>query len=463
LLIVVQLSTQGAYVSASRDPGNVPHLSSADVIPAYARLVRSANEPVVSLTENPVLVKLEAASADERTVYFPSRSLFAEWLSSYAPEAAHPERKEIERGLRTGPWVPRRFDLRAGRTADPFEEETKAAASIASGGCELSLAGPHEVPFNRASIAATSPDLLQMPCSTPRDLLAFTSSQLGESFYLPNVWRNVSFFQLQEDPFFPGATIAGFGRYALFRVLGPTRGERLAIELTNTLTHDGSNLLPPAAAVGATRVRLPLIGRGSARVFSAPLQPQMIGGSPYVLLDMGVAGKVSATTRRGLQGLYGKSIPADPRVLTSYVRDISLVGAAAYKGLRPPSGISRFPQDLDNPSLEYSGIYEDGWVGADSFVRLSSGPAAALAVRGEVPAGAGGGLQVIVNGRRVASAAARPGPLQLRVALPRSGVSRRVELRVGATIRLAPPDLRPAAAHLSSIGIVPSGERSAKG
>ncbi len=293
-----------------------------------------------------------------------------------------------------------------------------------------------------------------MPCDAPQHLLAFTSSNLGQSFYLPLATKNVSFFQQQSDPFFSGRTMAGFGRYALFQALGSSTGERLVIELTATLNHDGSNLLPPAAVVGSTRQALPLLGHGSARVFSPPLTPQVIGGTPYLLLDMGVNGRLPAVERPGLQDLYGRSVPTDPRYLTAYVRDISLVSAAQYKNLRPPTVVNSFPTDLANPDLEYSGLYEDGWMGADGYVRLAGGAAADIVVQGQVPAGAGKHLELLVNGRQVASVAIVPGPLDVRVGVPASVASRRVELRFAATIKLKAPDLRPAAAHLTFLGLV---------
>jgi hypothetical protein len=294
-----------------------------------------------------------------------------------------------------------------------------------------------------------------MPCDAPQHLLAFTSSNLGQSFYLPKgSRRNISFSQLQQDPFFPGQTMVGFGRYALFQVLGPSSGERLVIDLTETLTHNGVNRLPPAAVVGSSRLPLPLEGRGSARVFSPPLTPQVIGGTPYLLLDMGVNGRLPTVERPGLQDLYGRSVPTDPRYLTAYVRDISLVSTVQYKNLRPPTAVSSFPAGLANPDLEYSGLYEDGWIGADGYVRLAGGAAADIVVQGQVPAGAGKHLELLVNGRRVASVAVDPGQLDVRAAVPASKVSRRVELRFARTIKLKAPDLRPAAAHLTFLGLV---------
>jgi hypothetical protein len=183
----------------------------------------------------------------------------------------------------------------------------------------------------------------------------------------------------------------------------------------------------------------------------------VIAGTPYVLLDMGVNGRLPTVPRGGIQRLYGSSVPLDPDYVTSYVRDVSLVSAAQYASLDPPAALRHFPADLGNPNLEYSGIYEDGWIGANSFVRLAGGKAADLLVQGQVPAGAGKSLEVLVDHRRIASRAIVPGPLDVRVALPASAASRRIELRFGATIKLREPDGRPAAARLSFLGLLAPG------
>jgi hypothetical protein len=455
-VVAAALSTQRAYLKESEHPDEAPNLSRADVLPAFHAFVRKTTAPVVSVTENPVLIELEAASGAGHSVYFQSRDVFSRYLRGYTEEASGAEHAQGLAALRSWPWVSRSFDLiTANGGRDAFEEDTTATRSLASKRCELVVPGPKQVPFNRYSLSGSSPDLVSMPCGAARNLLAFTSSNLGESFYGPKVQRNVSFYQLQEDPFFPGRTMTGFGRFALFQVLGTSPGARLVIELSDTLNHDGANLLPPAAAVGSSRVPLPLEGRGSARVFSAPLRPQMIAGTPYLLLDIGVNGRLPTVERSGLQGLYGRRVPIDPRFLTAYVRDVSLVSAARYAHLRAPSALSSFPADLGNPDLEYSGLYEDGWMGADGYVRLAGGPAADLVVRGQVPAGAGGQLRLLVDGHRVDSVVATTGPLNVRVRIPASAATRRVELRFAKTIKLAAPDLRPASVHLSFLGLQP--------
>ena len=63
---------------------------------------------------------------------------------------------------------------------------------------------------------------------------------------------------------------------------------------------------------------------------------------------------------------------------------------AEYDRLAAPSTIQSIPADLANPNLEYSGIFEDGWVGRESYAQLSGGPSGRLMIRADVlarPAG----------------------------------------------------------------------------
>jgi hypothetical protein len=452
--VILQLSTQRVYVRESRDSVDVPGASSAQLLPAFSQMIASHPGTTVSVTENPFLIELEAARAYGQPLYFIGRDLFGGLFPAYALHTSGYRRQQIELETRLYPWRTRSFDLHTGDASDEFEEDTLASSTLASGRCRLVIPSGQTLTLNRLALPASMPALIDMPCSAAHDLLAFTQSDLGESFYLPVHRQAVSFSQLQADPYVPGQTMAGFGRYALFQVLGPSAGMRLELDLTTTLNHDGANQLSPAAVVGASRTPLPLEGHGSARVFSAPLTPQTIAGGSYVLLDMGAAPREPSVPRSGLQALYGRSIPLDIRFLTSYVRDVSLVSAQQYAQLRPPAALQRFPSDLTNPNLQYSGLYEDGWMGANAYVVLAGGSASDLVIRGEVPAGAGKHLEVLVNGRTVFSKPIAAGALNMRISVQASSVSRRVELRFGATVHLAAPDLRPAAAHLDFLGFV---------
>lgn len=453
VVVVAQLSTQHAYVQRSRDPVELPHASASGLLPAFHVVAARARGPIIAESENPTLIKLEAEIDRGKPIFFLGQEAFRGLLS--VPLSGRDLTNE-RRAQRAYEWAPHSFELDSstGPPADQFGEDVPASERLTLQSCELVMPSGSEVVFNRRSLPEGSPGLKSMPCDAAHNLVAFVSSKLGEGFYLPAERKNVSFYQLEDDYFYSGRTFAGFGRYVLLRVLGPSRNARLELDLTETLRHNGTNRLPPAAVVGSTRVDLPIVGRGSARVFSRPLRYQIIAGVPYILLDLGANGELSEPRRAGLEGLYGRSEIVDPRFLTAYVRNVSLVDEAEYAQLNAPLALSSFPADLANEDLEYSGIYEDGWVGEDSYAVLAHGPAADLVLNAAVPAGAGKHLQILLNGRAIASVPAPAGSLSVRVHVPASSSRRRVELRFAAAIRLKAPDLRPASAHLTFLGLV---------
>jgi hypothetical protein len=187
-------------------------------------------------------------------------------------------------------------------------------------------------------------------------------------------------------------------------------------------------------------------------VISPPIVPQRIGGRSYILLDMAKAGAFQTVARPGLTGLWGTSVPLDPRLLTSYVRDVSLVSPAAYAKIERPSAIAAFPHALGDSGLEYSGIFEDGWVGSEAYAVLAGGPPTRLIVDAQVLS-AGQRLTVLVNGRVRARRATAPGADRLTIAIPATTKPRRIDLRWSGATRLAPPDGRTVAARLVFLGV----------
>ena len=403
LLVGAQVHTGMRYVKGSRNPIDLPHASASDLLPVFRRWFAASRAPVISVTENPALAKLETASIGNRPLYFISKYLFPNFAS-----------------VQEAGWKSQSFATRTGnQKRDSFLINPAADSLLARGDCLVVLPAGSQTIVNRLSFPEGPQQLAERRCGaqgsrTLQNLLVFTSSTLGQAFYTKFRSR-VSFWQLESDYFYPGHTFSGFGRFALFRVFDPTATVRLELWVTTTVRQDGSNRIPPADIVGAEKKGLPIVGRGSARVFSPPLVPQMIGGQPYVLLDMGTPGRLAVYHRSALQGIYGRSIPFDPRYLTSYVRDISLISGKQYERLRAPAVLSHFPADLANPDLEYSGLYEDGWVAEDFYATLAGGRAGDLVVRANVLPQKGQHLEVLVNGyvvvsrRRPARTARTPG------------------------------------------------------
>jgi hypothetical protein len=434
-VVALQLPTLNGYVRNSVNPIDLRNASQSDLLPKFARVVKSATAPMVTVTDNFALGQLEGASAGDKQVFFVGRNLF---------------------GL---PWRERRLSVPSthGITHIAFGENPAAARILSRGSCLIMLPTGSQLALNRRSLPEGSPNLARLPCRNTKNLLAFVVSSLGQPATLPDARRAVSFWQLEPDPSFPGHTFSGFGRYALFQVLGATSRVRVVLNFTTSSTNppSGSYRLPPAAVVGSDRVRFPVSGSGSARVVSPTLKPWIVGGQPYVLLDMGMLGEFPLVLRPGVTGLWGKSVVLDPRLLTSYVRDVSLVSVAKYDRMRAPAAIRNIPADLANPNLEYSGIYEDGWVAQESYAQLSGGPAARLVIHAVVPPRRHGQkLRVLVNGLALASRSVRSGSLDLDLPLPASSGRRKIELRWAGVTPLTAPDRRSAAAHLTFLGVV---------
>ena len=313
--------------------------------------------------------------------------------------------------------------------------------------------------FNRWKLQELETNLVALPLNQVHDHLVFIPSKLGNYYGHMEFgsFSKASLYTLESDFFVPQKTIAGIGKHLLFEVLNPSEQGRLVLNMTASLKSDGENKLPPANAIGKTRELFPIVGRGSARVFSAPVAPQVIDGGSYVAIDMGVEPKAFPNVKTGLMKLYGAEIAADSRKLVGFGRDISLISPQEYSALTPPSLVRSFPTDLTNRNLEYSGVYEDGWLSEAAFFGLAQpNSATPLVIRGAVPELNDPKfvteLRVLVDGKEVAQRTLKPGDFSLKLAVPKGQKRRRVDLRFSKWQNLPNPDQRPVAAKLSLIG-----------
>ena len=273
LFALVEISTQQVYVSESRNPVDLYDASVADLVPLFAALARRSREPVVSVGANPFLLKLEAIAGYDHPLYFLSRDLFTPFVATEEKRLANGH-APISRLARAD--APRSAQLRApraGRVVDSFTVSPQAERALASGRCTLVLPTRQQEPFNGRQLPAGQTDLASMSCAAPRNLLAFVTSNRGQSFYLPLSYSAVSFYPFEGDYFFPGQNLVGFGQYALFQVLGPTPAMRMVLSYTLTLRHDGSNKIPPSTVLGASRYAFPSIGRDPLSPLASPHSP----------------------------------------------------------------------------------------------------------------------------------------------------------------------------------------------
>ncbi|MBR0778775.1 hypothetical protein JQ625_28450 [Bradyrhizobium diazoefficiens] len=296
-----------------------------------------------------------------------------------------------------------------------------------------------------------------------RNRLIFVNSNLSSHYYLPESGI-AGIYATEADTFFPSGYFAAVGRYLLFRVSSPSKSVRLELDLTTSVLGDGKAQLPAATVVGEQPVQVGLSGHGAARVISPPLSPLVVDGVAYVLLDLGAEPKPIKIPRHGLMKMYGTEVPIDPRRMVGFARGISLIDADEEGAATPPSSISHFPADLAKEKLQFSGIYEDGWLGDEGFVELSNDcPGSKVVFRGMFPRGLGLDsidLLLKVAGGESVVKHIEPGPFELE--LPANPGRSRIEFSFSALGRLPGGDNRPATVLLSSVSIEGGGSKAAE-
>jgi hypothetical protein len=295
----------------------------------------------------------------------------------------------------------------------------------------------------------------------PKNYLLFVSSRFGlpawpQTSMSDRIAGLVSMYQPEADFFFKGRTMVSLGRDCLFRILNSSPKPRMIIEYTASLKSDRENRVPVPSVIGDARYMIPAEGRGSARLFSPPIRPQEVDGGKYVALDMGSWGGFFPTHKRGFMRLYGSDISADSRRIVGFARDISMISETEYAAMRPPSAIRRFPDDLKNQDLEYSGIYEDGWIAESSYMILAqTSDGSVLVISANVPELQGhlasSSVTLVVDGDEVARKTIASGAVSFQVRLKGTG-NRRIELLFDRANSLPNPDGRPVSALLRYVG-----------
>jgi hypothetical protein len=163
---------------------------------------------------------------------------------------------------------------------------------------------------------------------------------------------------------------------------------------------------------------------------------------------MGEEGRRFPEERLGLMGWYGTDVPMDRRELVGFARDISVISEDEYAQMRPPGAITAFPDDLNMPTLEYSGLYEDGWTGEEAYAILQQSPhTRAVLVHGMLPLVTteyrGSTITMLVDGQEVANTWVDQGEFTLCAPIDGADRRRRVELKFAESQHFPVGDSRP--------------------
>lgn len=354
---------------------------------------------------------------------------------------------------------PVRFDMHSGRTNLFIRSLDRVGGD--TGYSVLSTGSLLSVVNRRQAIGSPESIVSLIDLRSAHDHLIEINSELGGNYYYSSGSEHrTALYQLEPDYFYPGRSMSALGRYILFEILQPSRGVRVEMDYTASLQGDGRNVIPPMSVIGEQPLRFRALGRGSTRIFSPPLEPQAIDGRYYVAIDMGVEGQTFSPQREGLLRWFGTSISLDPRQITGFVRDISAIGDDQYNQLAAPASVARFPQGLADKNLEYGGIYEDGWVGKESFLKLGRrANGSELVVRLMVPEleKKASSLRILVDGNPVVCAALHTGENEIRTILEHGPARQQIDLRFDSETPLPGSDRRLVSARLEFVGFSGNG------
>lgn len=226
--------------------------------------------------------------------------------------------------------------------------------------------------------------------SEVKDQLVFIHSELSPHYYSSARFR-AAFFQRELEPYGLefGSNFQGTGRFTLFNVVNPSPKLRFIIDFSRTALGNGREKLPAKARViGEDDYSLPFVGYGSARLVSGPITPEYFEKQAYLTVDFAEEPQPILKEKTGLMRLYGLKFNLDDRRLVGFTRDMSVISDEDYRSRPRPTKLNNFPRDLyvTDKLLEYSGLYEDGWICRDAVVKLAgSHPGQVLYFKGFIP------------------------------------------------------------------------------
>lgn len=423
----------------------IPNASSAKVNMQFNELLckiqKETNEPrlIISETSNVVLAKFQALYGNGLQLLFPARNYF-KYIATFSNASLSVQQMAARVN---------QYSLKSlgDNQLDVLRVPREKGANV----LHIYTGMKSEI-FN-SYFGNTNQDHYFTISFAPVNLLRFIHSSLGNHYYLGDK-RVTAFYQMENDPMFTGQKFASLGRHLLFCVINPSKQPRMVMELTSTVVRQFHSELPLPTVQG---IRVRFVGRGSGRVFSDPLSPAFIDEIPYLPVDMGRDGKRFPRSEYGLMLLYGRDVSLDSRRITTFGRDISLVSEEQYQAIHPPASLHNFPGDLGNKNLEYSGIYEDGWISERSFFVLSPEISSKiLTVKGIVPQidnpGFSTVLQISIDGNQVVSKKLGLGNFEVQVQATKINSKHRIDINFSKYQQLPGVDGRIIGGKIDFIG-----------
>lgn len=464
LIAAAQLPNQWAYVirSTGTTAGTlteIPKASQQALARQFDEFIRSVPQGhprgYYSDSANVVLAKIQSLYSQGTSIIFPSKEFY--WPGGRIGELARSngwgEFWEKSQQAYAQHMVERTIELSGGLSNTfrvPQAESSLTGRALIANAPEFGIFNRFETPTTQALFRVEE---------RPRNHLIFVESRLGAHYYLARQRRrSISFFQLEDDPMFPGRQMAGVGRHLLFLAAGVDKPPRMLIELSSTVLAHNQARLPEPVVHGREAQPVGFVGRGSGRVLTQPLEPIMVDGLAYLHLDMGREGVQFPIPRSGfLPTLFGRTVALDSRYLTTFARDVSLLSEEQVASMVAPAALTQFPADLGRSGLLYSGLYEDGWVSEHAFAMLMTEPGMnTLLVRGMVPLidqpDFHSTLTVRIDDQIAAERRLALGDFEIAIPVEPTSRPRRIELKFDRWQTLPAGDGRPTGGLIKHLG-----------
>ncbi len=416
---------------------NIPHASELRLATELERTSKNSRPPAfLSNSSNPSLLKLYG-------LYLRGTPLSTPAVSLYKNEVPGP-RLHIDT-----------FDYGDQSPPAQFYHDTRVAAAALRQATAL-VSTPDVTVLNRSHFTGEINEVFEsIGMQKVRNLLTYVSTDRGLPWMEADK-RRVGLFQVEADPFGVDSSLSALGRYLLFRVDNPVAGSRLVMDLTTLNRLEQDRQLPQPVVIGENRSTMEFEGTGSGRLVSAPIQFRKIDGVDYFGIDMGAVNTTPIKSRSPLMSLWERQLAVDARPRIAMARNISLLREDEVESLPVPRQVGEFPGDLFEPSFEYSGISEDGWLGNRVLLRLRATEASSpLTIQGWAQGPEVGGASRVtarVDGRDIGTRELAKGDFTWRINARADQGVRNVELEFDRVKRISFLDGRLVSIRLECAG-----------
>lgn len=314
--------------------------------------------------------------------------------------------------------------------------------------------------FNHSYFNESKENWTYQVLSKPRNHIAFIDSSMGPSYYRAKNRQEAVIFQPEKNPMVAGKYMQSIGDDFLIQVVGLTSSPVLVMNLTTTVLSQYDRKIPKVYIQGSTIQELEVAGNGSAQMLIPLGKPLVLNGINYYHVHIEQKLAPFLQKRSFISGIYGKKFELDARRISLFMSNLSIVDQVDLNKDFGQSSISQFPESLLGKFLEYSGVYEDGWIGSSSYFVLSDKSSSALEVSGSIPILNGSrnfktSITLSVDGKRLITKKLGVGPFT--VTLPwqsdvRDAGKKRIRIQFSNEQKLPIPDGRPVSAQVSFIG-----------